>query len=270
VSEQFSWARLRHLLWLDSLNGYRHLLLVSAVFAGLMIVHGILAANDTGPQRNIFIFWALLMLFGWGPVAASHAFRELNDKERNEAYLLLPASALEKTVARLVFISVGFAVYVVLFTNVVSWISAGINAVLFGREGLLFPFFYEDAWLILAIFLVHQSLYFVGAAWFRKAHFVKTALVLTFAPILLAIFASFVIRLFFPEIGEMASAAAADPNFNPDFHPGVDPPGLYQYVLQTLSPHLKILTFMLFVIVPIFCWAVAWMRVREAQVSHGV
>jgi hypothetical protein len=42
----------------------------------------------------------------WGTIAASLAFDELHDKEKNDAYLLLPASSVEKTLISLFSVSV--------------------------------------------------------------------------------------------------------------------------------------------------------------------
>ena len=266
MNEHFSLTRLRALLWADLVGRYRTVAMVSAVFAGLMLVNGLFAANSSPPQSNIFIFWVMLMLFVWGPIAASWSFKELHDKTMNEAYLLLPASALEKVVSRLLLVTVGFAVYVILFTNVVSWVNAGLNAVLFGREGLIFPFFSSEGWLGLALFLVNQSCYFLGAAWFRKLHFIKTALVLTFGPIVLVVFALFVFRIFFPELANWD----AGPDFDADPDPDMNFEGLYQYFSDSIDPLIAALLVSYFVVIPLFCWTVAWMRVREAQVSHGI
>ena len=53
-------------------------------------------------------------------------FRNFTDKNRNQAYLLLPASAIEKTIARLLAVTVGLSVYLLIFTTAVSLVVAGV------------------------------------------------------------------------------------------------------------------------------------------------
>ena len=90
------------------------------------------------------------------------------------AFLLLPASALEKTVSRLLIHTVGLIVFLLVFTTVLSWVLEGINTVAFGVRREFFSPFDRVAWLMLPHFLVTQALFFLGAAWFRKVQFVKT------------------------------------------------------------------------------------------------
>jgi hypothetical protein len=259
MNEQLSMFRLGHLLRGELVNRYRSLLVICGTLAALMLAHGMLtAAFDTTPI-NLFALWGGGMLFIWGPIAASRSFTELHDKAHNEAFLLLPASALEKVLARLVLATIGFAALVIVFTNVISWLNAGFAFVLFGRRDMLFPTFGASA-AMLAFFLVQQSMFLLGAAWFRKNHLVKTALVLTVGTIGLALFAGFVVRLFFPEV--------ADP-----FASGLMQRELGGF-LDAYGSSLKALqiglTLLYFVVVPIVCWVLAWMRLTETQVSHGV
>lgn len=260
MSEHLSLSRLGQLLWTDVMVRIRPVAMISAIFAGLMLVNGLIVAEDSGPQTNVFVFWIMLILFGWGPIAASLSFRELHDRTKNTGYLLLPASALEKTLSRLLLVILIFPVFAVLFANAVSWINAGINLVLFGRNGLLFPFFGPEASIGFGLFIVNQSLYFLGGAWFRRMHFIKTALVLTFGPIVLFIVTGLILQLVFPDL----TSGAVDPD--PDFELEAFY-SMYRNLIGTLGTIGRML---FFVAIPLFCWVVAWLRVKETQVSYGV
>ena len=110
-------------------------------------------------------------------------------------------------------------------------------------------------WHIFGHFLVIQSLYFLGAAWFRKNHFIKTTLAITIACIGLALLALAVLRF------------VLIPSFD-DFEISVDNLySLYQGVIDAAAMGLAVLYF---VGLPVMCWLVAWLRVRETQVSDGV
>ncbi len=98
MKEHFDINRLFGLLRIDLLNRYRAVVTVSAAIAGIMFLTSLLnwfAVDDPTPFYNGLLG---VMLFIWGPIAASRSFLEMHSKTRNEAYLLLPASALEKVV----------------------------------------------------------------------------------------------------------------------------------------------------------------------------
>jgi hypothetical protein len=231
-------------------------LLVSGALAAAMLVHGMFRAAFSADRQNIFELWGGGMLLVWGAVAASQAFTELHDKMRNDAFLLLPASALEKVASRLLLMVFGLAAYIIVFTNVVAWVDGLLALVLFGRNDQFYPLF-DGSLGLLGLCLVQQSMYFLGAAWFRKNHFIKTALATTVIPIGLSVFAAFVVRIVFPH---PFAAGFMD----------ID----YGAFLSAYGPSLRFLLdvggVFWFVVLPVLCWVVAWMRVKETQVSYGV
>ena len=200
--------------------------------------------------------WFAALVTIAGPVYASLSFRELHDKARNEAYLLLPASSLEKTIARLLRSTVGFIVYLLLLTMLSSAVNEGIKWLVFGRTNPLFNPLELETWQVIGLFVVIQSMFFLGAAWFRRMHFLKTWLTLIAIPTVLGCVAIAIAWLLYGHA-----------NFT--FEDG----DLMNFYLahQNTFDALKVLGRLLFfVALPLFCWSVAWLRVKETQVSHGV
>ena len=111
MNDVFSPQRLRLLIRGDLVAGYRSVLVVS----GALATYGG-ALRDGDFYRRYFG----LALFVWGLVASSRAFRPLHDRTRNEAYILIPASALEKMLARLLAVTVGLVAYLLVFIGLVS------------------------------------------------------------------------------------------------------------------------------------------------------
>jgi hypothetical protein len=104
------------------------------------------------------------------------------------------------------------------------------------------------AWILVPHFIVAQALFFLGAAWFRKAHYVKTvgaAAAIVFALCALAV-----------GIAWLFGAAAWDAGMGFDDGP-ID-------LLVAIAPWAY------YFALPAFCWFVAWLRVTETQVSHGI
>lgn len=251
MNEIFSGERLWLLLRRDVIDGYRSLLTISAALTGIIFVTAMIATDGSEVGRSFYLSWFGALLFLWGIFATSRAFRELHDKTRNEAYLLLPASEVEKTVARLLMVTVGLVGFLLVFVGIASLLVEGVRLLLIGERNAYFDPLDPRVWNLIPGYLFFQSMYFLGATWFRKAHLVKTTLALMLICVFLAAFTMLVVRIVFaPYWGDGIFAAEL----------------LYQSyenVIEGTRVGLQLL-------LPILCWSVAWMRVRETQVSDGV
>jgi hypothetical protein len=257
VSEILNLRRLWLLLRGDFVADWRVDVIVCGTLTAVMLIVSMITVVQGGESEDFYLPWYFGGLFIWGPIAASFSFKELHDKARNEAYLLLPASTLEKVLARLLQATIlGFA-FQLIFMTIASALIESVNWLVFGRRNGLFDASHEAVWAPVGHFLVVVSLYFLGAAWFRKFHFIKTALTLTALPIALMCLAVLVLRLTF------------DGFHGENFDGGV----FYNYYMANralFDALLAALKILYFVGLPLFCWYVAWLRVKEAEVSHGV
>jgi hypothetical protein len=256
VNETLTWHRFWLLIRSDAIADYRFVLIVSAAIAGFMLLSGL---NTDSGNTNFYNVWFTGVLFVWGTVNASFSFRELHDKARNEAYLLLPASALEKMLARLFRSTIAFVVYLLIFMTLASFVIEGVKWIVLGRTNPVFMPFEPAGWQRLGNFIVLQSLFFLGAAWFRRLHFVKTMVALNVGPIVLALVVGLVLRIIF-----------GDPQIA---FSGLNQDSFYSFYLAhqlAFDAMLAVLKFVYFIAIPVFCWCVAWLRVKEAQVSDGV
>jgi hypothetical protein len=248
-------------LWLlmrgDFVADYRPLLIICGAITATMLIFSLITVAQAGETATYYVPWYYAGLFIWGSILASYSFKELHDKARNEAYLLLPASALEKTLARLLRVTVVFFVFLLVFATVASALIEGINWLVFGRRNGLFDASHEAVWAPVGHFIVVVSLYSLGAAWFRKMHFIKTALTLTAVPIGLGCFAALIAWLVFDGARGFQLGERELYNFY----------RAHEGVFDALLATLRILYF---IGLPIFCWSVVWMRVKETEVSHGV
>jgi hypothetical protein len=246
VNDQLSLQRLAWLLRNEASRNYRSWALVSGTVALLALLLSVLGAWDGNVGNNFYEALFIATLFAWGTTATSQVFADLHGRGTNAAFLLLPASALEKTAARLVVHTVALFVYLLVFTTVLSFVLEGLNAALFGVRRELFSPLDGAAWAIVPHYLVAQSVFFLGAAWFRKLQFVKTV----GAVLAIAIGWSLVVAA----IALVLRATSID-----------------QLVVQDPVDWLReSAPVVYYLVVPAFCWFVAWLRVTEAQVSHGI
>ena len=260
MNDAFSLHRLYYLLRADFITGYRSLLISSAGLAALILVAAMIVPSYHFPVSDFHRTPSFhraaftILLFTWGIIASSRAFGALHDKTRNEAYLLLPASALEKTLARLLTVTVGMVTYLLVFGTVVSVIVESLNLLFFGRRHGFFDPFDPIVWDRISLYIVVQSLYFLGAAWFRRAHFIKTTLAIALAFIALATLALIAFRIAFADLWSLTWDVPYALAALHDWFTGTGPGVLLAVKL----------------LLPIACWCIAWLRVTEAQTSDGV
>lgn len=250
MSEQLSLSRLGLLVRYDLVDCYRSYLFVSATMLCIMLLNAVIGAGIGDFGSNLYSSWFAGMLFVWGTIVGSLSFEELHDKAKNTAYLLLPASALEKTLARLVHAVVLFPIFLVIFTTLASFIIEGFAALLFDRSKPPFDPTASLVWTLLPHFIIVQSLFFLGAAWFRRAHWIKT--------VMSCVLITMAVGAFSYSVGRVLLAPPFT-GWPPGFVPG-----------DSFDWPVVVAQIGYFVALPLFCWAVAWLRVKETQVSHGV
>jgi hypothetical protein len=259
MSEQLSWRRLKALLRNESIGEYRIWLVASAVTAGAMLLGATYAVPNLDlvdpPYYRIAYFVALVIL---GTLQASLSFRELHDKSQNTSFLLLPASALEKTLAPLLTTTIVLIVYLLVFTTAASAAIEGVNWLLYRRTNELFDPVAPEVWVGIPRYLVVQSWFFLGAAWFRKARYLKTLLAIMVGGLALAVLA-----LLFALVAGWVTVSSSGLHAQAN----VDS-WLFSYSDSKLL-RVSLATLWL-VVQPLFCWWLAWLRIRDTQVSHGV
>jgi hypothetical protein len=258
VSEQLEISRLIQLLRVDLIARHRILLVASGAVTAAVVLFAILMPHLFQAPQAVFSGLAVIAILVSGPIVASFSFNELHSKSRNEAYLLVPASALEKMVCRLLLAVLLFPLAVLVFVFLLSIVVALIRVLIVGGAFAVFsPWPLLDLRLI-GFVIVNQSIFFLGAAWFRKQQYFKTILTCTGLTIAVLFFVSLVIRLFFGDVWSVG------------FDADVQWRTLYEDLAGSMSVLGILFKALYYFGLPIFCWAVSWMRIRETQVSHGL
>ena len=251
MNENFSTKRYWLLLRSTAVGGYRQLITMTATLAGVIAVLAFLN-NKSGDSFYTGLFgWILIVL---GLILSSRGFLSLHDKTRNTLYLLTPASSLEKTLVPLLLFTIGFFVYLLVLFSVVSMVVEPLNYWVFGQSRAWFNPFDPALWKKLPDYLFLQSFYFLGAAWFRTAHFVKTTFSLLLTSVVITVFSLVVLRILFAPYWQ----ATTDVSIN------------FQGVFESFSGGVKALVYSIGVLWVFMCWYVVWLRVRETQVCDGV
>ncbi|OQX28849.1 MAG: hypothetical protein B0D92_06765 [Spirochaeta sp. LUC14_002_19_P3] len=256
MNQILSSRRLASLAKKDFYQYWRPTLAVSGILVGAVIILGFIRSTmvDIIPYREYFQRFLVI----WCIVAASSAFRELHDKSRNDDFLLLPASALEKTLVRLIGVSAGIPLIFIVVMFIASLCTELLRLAILKTPMAVFNPVNAEAWLVILRVIAIQSVFFLGAAWFKRRHLLKTALVLLVFFIALGIIGGTIFRIAYSSVYFSPEASAIKPD-------------LYMTFKQLEGPWLGILLRIIFYgVIPLLCWTTAWMRVKECQSSHGI
>ena len=153
------------------------ILIVSAAVGGILVF---LSAIDVflGYRPRFHQGLYLGVLYIGGLIVTSKIFREFHDTVKGPAWLLIPASLLEKASSRIALSTVIYVIATMLIFFGFSILSEVFNWLLFRRHHPLFnPF---DPWVLhgVALYFVLQAPLLVGAIYFQRHSLSKTILVL--------------------------------------------------------------------------------------------
>lgn len=259
MNQVISFRRTAFLLRKDIRHSWKSLLAPAGVVIGIFILRSVLLVlfDNSRPVTDVFDFMGTT-LFIVGFIGTSLAFIEMHDKRRCDDFILLPASALEKTLARQLLVAFFLPLFILVGGLIASLISETINALVFRDPFEIFNPFDAKMGKILLRFFITQQVVFLGAAWFRKAHLVKTALACFVLTILFGVLIIFTIKiLFFNMIGIEQAIM-----------------NIVELRLRQIAGYGEILTVVIKVLfyglLTPFCWILAWIRVREIQSNDGV
>lgn len=267
-------ARLGRFLLKDLVEGYRALLIAAGAVTGALLLNYLLGPLAGGGLRepslsaggsvntSVHITYFGLTLFIAGFIMTSRAFLEVHLKSRNHDWLMLPASLPEKWLSRLLLTTLGVGIGMMLYFWLFSLLAAGLSALLYGRAYPLFNPVDHEIGLLVANYMVLQSIFFAGAAYFKKAHFIKTVLAISGFAVAMVLLTVGAARVLVPH--ELLDMTATHPLAHLDI----------SSVPPLLEPAARVVT----VIARIFYWAIlgplfwvlAYFRLTEIEVRNGV
>jgi hypothetical protein len=187
-----------------------------------------------------------LMLFIGGILTTSFTFKNLHNPYRNYFFLMLPASNLEKFIEHVFLTAVFYPLVLLLVYSCFYWI-LGVVILFVTHTFVLIttPFLYST-WKIILIYIIVQSIFLVGAVYFKKYVFIKTILTLCVIGLIVVAFISLLAKLFFySNYNEMTFVIPHFPENIGDIFST-----LYSLFLVLLAP---------------FCWVITYFRMKEIE-----
>ena len=254
--------RLLYLLKRDILSNINTTLIVFGAVTAVIYLISALTAYNHAPSEQLYFSLFTNLLFIGGLIVTSMIFKEMHRKETAQNYLLLPASNFEKFFSRLLISTIGFAAITLIGLTVISYLSEGVNTLIFKRHNQIFNPFTKTVWMLMAHYFVAQSIYFLGAVYFRKYNFIKTInVIFLFAISLLIIGALFARIVYF----DLFDGFFRIENIN--FYFQWDKISLDPKTIDTLTNIAKTLYW--FIPAPLF-WTISYFRIKEVEVKNAI
>ena len=209
------------------------LLAAGAVLGAMLIISLIVAMLKPENVAGLAgLYQAVFFLAGF--VFASQIFGELHSPQQSYAYLTLPVSTPEKLVGSWILSSL---VYVVVYWVAVFLIFALACAV---GNGMFSPFelFSNDFLRAVGTFLVMQTVFLLGACYFRKFNFLKTVFALFVVAVIVGGYTGSLAWLLLDKISDNK----IEEEF-PDFMNNVATPALKLFFWYVLAPFMLIVSY---------------------------
>jgi hypothetical protein len=217
-----------------------------------MIVVSLLQAYFSTGYFNVsaLVTTGQTFIFVGGFILTSMAYNEIHTPARSQFYLTLPATTAEKLFSSWFITSI---VYVIV-TNLVLWfvllLSNSIAHLAWATPWDIYNPFAPTYTQLMAIYMATQSVFFLGALYFRKNNFMKTILSLFVISMIINVITVVFAYLIFGTPGIHTDMEAMDPGFG--------------YSFMTTLP--KIMKGLFYGVLAPFCLVVSYFTLKEREV----
>jgi hypothetical protein len=260
LQPQRVWLLIRN----DITTNVKNLAIAFGAAAGMITVLNVLTSigyidpDRVGVGRVFHVPMFSIFLIVGGCIASSLIFSEVHDDRRGLNYFTLPASLLEKYVARLLQTAILWPAAVIAAYSVTSLIGAGIAQLLFGEShGFYFPVFISD-WDIVLSYICAHVVFVFGSIFFKKSAFIKTV----FAVVVVAFSAALYVMI----VGRIAFNA----EFARFFPTEAEMDRLTEMLNLAIGAHEQLFRVIgdifSYAAVPVFFLVVGFVRLRETEV----
>ena len=261
TTRAFDPVRVGRLALSDLYLSYKAMIIALGAAIGVLLVVNVASVFTSGAWAFNAVFFPQVLLIG-GFVVTSLSFRNMHNKLTGHTYLTMPGSMLEKYVAKLLLTTLGWSIACLAGYFTFSLLAAGLTRAIFGVSHGVFNPFGASAWAAIRIYVITQSVVFVGAIYFRKLHLLKTALSLTIFGLGVALFVTLLgLALYWGPIKEMVVEGMSGRLMGVDLAPG-EGARIERFFVAVADVSSL---FFWWLMAPV-CWALGYVRLRETQI----
>lgn len=175
-----------------TMNSNSLILGASSIFGSMFLLTAVVAYFHPTNLENIMKLH-IVVFYITGYLLSSKAFAELNNPKKGYFYLTLPVSTLEKVAGSWILTSPLYVLSYCVFLLITFFTVSLITNISFGSTPLFNPRYLEN----IPAYLVVQTLFFLGACYFKGNNFLKTILSIVLLIIGLSIFSAILGYLLF-------------------------------------------------------------------------
>lgn len=230
----FSFTRLNQLIKIDLFINKKSLLITSSAF---IVILALLPFHFSG-SIDVY-FW---ILYIGGLMITNQAFNEIHDHRKAFLYLTLPCSNFERFLSKFLITTILYSVGLLLIFYFFSLLSVFTNTIFFHRDITLFDLSSARLWIGIGKYIIFQSIFLLGAAYFQKSSITKTTLVLGCTFIVLSV------SLFI---------------FSWMICPSCSQNGLFYLIEKTFHG----VYFICWMVVAPICWYITYIRIMESEIK---
>ncbi|RKX92611.1 MAG: hypothetical protein DRP84_09735 [Spirochaetes bacterium] len=242
--------------------------IISVTITLLIFISSFLSATSRN-NPNFHTSFFTFILYTIGIAITSKIFSDMHSLKKNHFWYMLPASDLEKTISKFILSAVIWPIGLLILYSVISLLTGSINRTIFGySNNPILPISY-GIWIRIGNYILIQSLFFYGAALFKRHQLIKMGISILLFTLLLFIIAMIIFR---SVVGENPGHFSFHQfyqwgnSYSHSFNMSIDTENLRR-VLEIIKRALKI--FYLFLMAPIF-WILTYLKVRKNEASNGV
>lgn len=252
TNDILSFKRLLLLMRRQVLSGANGLLIAFGGFAGVLLIISLLVAYFNPPALGGLSALYFTVMFIGGYILTSSFYSELHQSEKSYSYLTLPVSVTERLLSAWLITAVLFPVISILAMSVIVLVAN----LLMNLTVELSPFqsvFSAQSLTLIGIYMVTQSVFLLGAAYFKKNNFLKTLLALFVISLIINAYTALLGWGLFRGVADEMAMMAEQAVFQP----------FENLVTQTFPAVFKFIFW--YVTIPFFM-VTTWFSLKERQV----
>ena len=211
---QFSIQRLFLLMKRHSVMNAKTWLIGLGAISGLLIVISVIQSYSMGIyQFSSLVSLGTIFVFIAGFILTSATYNELHTPARAQFYLILPANTFEKLLSKWLLSSILFVLAAFVLLSGVLGVTTLLSSWLFKTDTVFFNPFTNDNIETMGQYIVVQSVFFLGALFFRKNNFIKTLLSIFVVLFGLSILMGFLGWIILGEFNQVSDENLPESNF---------------------------------------------------------
>jgi|HubBroStandDraft_6_1064221.scaffolds.fasta_scaffold293518_3 hypothetical protein len=256
MNKTFSINRFGRLFKKHTKEHYRNYLMSVAVLVGVMILGGsfLVYMTDIQLDKNFQTFFFFTIMLLSGTIFTSTVFTDLGERKKAVAWLVLPASHLEKYLVAWIY---SFLLFIIVYTVIfymALFTALNIQHVHTHRMVIL-NIFENQILLMYLVYAFLHSIAFFGAVYFEKLHFIKTGFAFFIIIAVLILLNKILLSIF---LGR--SVDASPPFSNMRFAENGQMVDIK--IERQNAPYILYL----FIILTFIFWVAAYFRLKEKQI----